>query len=112
MWPLLPAALACSMSVSAGPTVEQLLAACDRGEAQGNRGVDAALCEWYAAPCACKPEAVKVARWCVPSAEPVERIAAKVLAQLRTYGDLSAAVDQVVPKILARIYPCVRAPGQ
>jgi hypothetical protein len=97
------------MQATADLSVGQLLAACDRGAAKGNRGVDAALCEWYAAPCGCKPVPPGGPRWCPPAAEPVELIAARVVEQLSLLPDPSVAVDLAVPKILAHIYPCPTA---
>jgi hypothetical protein len=35
------------------PTVGELAAVCAKGQAVGGVGVDAAICEWYAVPCAC-----------------------------------------------------------
>ena len=51
-------------SARAGPTVEELLAVCERGRAAGGVGVDAAMCEWYAVPCDCTGKAPDVGqRW-------------------------------------------------
>ena len=93
---------------AATPTVAQVLDACARGAANGDRGVDAAMCEWYTAPCGCKPGQVdgSVYRWCVPVAEPIPTTVRKVIAELRRAPDHKAAIDRVVPGILARLYPC------
>ena len=106
--PILGAAF--SIPATAGPSVAQLLAACDRGAVKGNRGVDAALCEWYAAPCGCKPGPPGEPHWCPPATEPIEQIAARVVGQLRMLPDRTVDVDLAVPTILARIYPCPPAP--
>ena len=94
--------------VAATPTVAQVLAACARGAANGDRGVDAAMCEWYTAPCGCKPGQVdgSVYRWCLPVDEATPTTVRKVIAELRRTPDQRAAIDRVVPGILARLYPC------
>jgi len=89
-------------------TVAQVLAACERGYAAGNRGVDAAMCEWYANPCWCKPGAAGPGgeHWCIPAGEPAEVTIRKVVTELRRQPDPAAPVERVVPDILARMYPC------
>jgi hypothetical protein len=90
------------------PSVAQVLAVCARAESNGGRGVDAAMCEWYANPCGCKPETGNEPRprWCIPSDEPAAVTVRRVVAALRRYSDRAASVDRVVPEILARTYPC------
>jgi len=109
------AALALSLVLAASPgaraatpSVAQVLAACARGAANGDRGVDAAMCEWYAAPCGCKPGQLEGAadRWCIPVDEPVPTTVLRVVAELRRAPNHAAPIDQVVPGILARLYPC------
>lgn len=90
----------------AGPSVAELLAVCDRAFARGNSGKDAAACEWYAAPCACKLRGPGAPRWCVPDSESIDGTVRKVLAELRRHPDQQASTDRVVPQILGRIYPC------
>ena len=109
--PLLFLCVVHGMPAAAGPTVGQVLAACDRGAALGDRGVDSAMCEWYAAPCGCKAGPPGAPHWCPPDGEPVERIATRVVAELRTLPDRSVDVDLAVPEILARLYPCP-SPGE
>ena len=93
------------------PTVAEFLAACERGYAQGNKGVDAAACEWFANPCGCRPGVAgrEGPRWCIPAAEPPDATVRKVVTELRRQPDRSAPVDRVVPDILARLYPCTHA---
>jgi hypothetical protein len=90
----------------AGPSVAELLSVCDRAFAWGNTGKDAAACEWYAVPCACKFRGPDAPRWCVPESESIENTVRKVLVELRRHPDPRAATDRVVPQILGRIYPC------
>ncbi|HYN76522.1 MAG TPA: Rap1a/Tai family immunity protein [Lamprocystis sp. (in: g-proteobacteria)] len=98
----------------ATPSVAELLAACGRGYAHGNQGVDAAACEWFANPCGCKLSAGgrDGPHWCVPAAESPDATVLKVVAALRRYPDRVAPVDQVVPEILVRIYPCATGTGE
>ena len=94
--------------LAAGPSVAALVATCDRGLAQGNTGVDAAACEWFAVPCECRGghTNAKMPPWCIPKSEAIEQTVRKVVAELRRYPDPTAGVESVVPAILARIYPC------
>ncbi|AGA89346.1 hypothetical protein Thimo_0491 [Thioflavicoccus mobilis 8321] len=92
-----------------GATVGQVLAACERGFAAGGKGLDAAICDWSLLPCACHspadgPQAGP--RWCIPPAQAPAATIAAVAAELRRHPERSAAVEQVVPQILARVYPC------
>ena len=90
------------------PTVAQVLAACERGAAKGNKGMDADNCKWFAAPCGCHPGHIgsETYRWCTPVTESTETTLGKVVAELRRVPDRSAPIDQVVPVILARLNPC------
>lgn len=96
------------------PSVAQVLAACARGAAAGGRGLDAAMCEWYTAPCGCKPGEVdsEADRWCLPPDEPIERISHRVIAALGRAKDQSAPIDRILPPILARLYPCTGPAGR
>jgi len=96
--------------VLAGPTVSELLAACERGVAQGNTGVDSALCEWYTVPCDCKLTRATLAiePWCMPTSVSIDDAMLEVLGELRRQPDRSAPAEQVVPGILGRLYPCPR----
>ena len=97
-----------STSAFAGPSVGDLLAACERGLAQGNTGVDSALCEWYAVPCECKltrPNA-DLEPWCMPETESIDAAMLAVIGELRRKPDRSLPAEQVVPGILGRLYPC------
>ncbi len=91
-----------------GPSVGELVTVCERALAQGNRGLDAAMCEWFAAPCACKVSRSDQSAepWCVPEGESIDNTVAKVVRELREYPDRSATVDRVVPALLAELYPC------
>ncbi|MGB5734857.1 MAG: Rap1a/Tai family immunity protein [Thiohalocapsa sp.] len=94
----------------AGPSVGALLAACERGLAQDNTGVDAAMCEWYAVPCDCKltrPGSV-LEPWCMPASESIDHAMRAVVGQLRREPDQELPAEQAVPAILGRLYPCPR----
>ncbi len=102
------ALLAAGNAAAGEPSVAELVSVCDRALAQGNKGLEAAMCEWFAAPCECKVGRSEgsTARWCVPDGESIEGTVEKVLARLRRYPDRTAAADAVVPALLAEIYPC------
>jgi hypothetical protein len=95
-------------AIAAGPTVGALLEVCDRAFAQGYQGIDAATCEWFAAPCACKLRDRDGGDlpWCVPDSEPIDATVRKVVAALRLSPDPDAPSEPVVQVILTRLYPC------
>ncbi|QQO54211.1 MAG: hypothetical protein N838_13510 [Thiohalocapsa sp. PB-PSB1] len=90
------------------PSVGALLAACERGLAQGNTGVDAALCEWYTVPCDCKLTRADtdLQSWCLPETESIDSAMLAVIGKLRQLPDTDRSARQIVPDILARLYPC------
>jgi len=98
--------LGLSEVATAGPSVAELLSVCDRASARSSTGREAAACEWYAAPCPCKFRDPSATRWCVPESESIDGTVRKVISELRRRADKSASTDQVVPEILAEIYPC------
>ena len=97
---------------AAGPSVGALLQVCDRAFEQGYTGRDAATCEWYAAPCACKlrdPNDGDLP-WCVPDSETIDATVLKVVAALRAGSDPEAPAETAVHAVLEQLYPCP-APG-
>lgn len=89
-----------------GASVGEVIAVCERARAQGNVGVDAAACEWYAAPCDCSLLNDTPVTWCVPTTEPTERVIQRVVAALRRHPNPAAAAAPVVAGVLAELYPC------
>jgi len=91
-------------------SIAQVLAACERGASQGGQGVDAAICEWYLAPCDCGPKRAAAdgsqAPWCIPPGESVEAQVAAVRAELERAPDPALPVGPAVEQILRRRYPC------
>lgn len=92
-------------------SVEALIAICERGEAQGGVGVDAAFCDWYLLPCDCslgQPD--KQPRWCLPEAdaEPkaYDEARERVLALLEQLPARDQAAEAAVANILEQHYPC------
>jgi hypothetical protein len=100
--------------LAAGPSVATLVATCDRGLARGNTGVDAAACEWFAVPCACKSRSASgdTPAWCIPKSEAIEQTVRKVVAELRRYPDPSSGADFAVPAMLTKLYPCQPNPSE
>ena len=99
-----------SGDILAGPSVGALIAACERGVAQGNTGVDSALCEWYAVPCDCKltRPGLNAEPWCMPASVSIDEAMGRVIGELRRQPDRTIPAEQVVPGILGRLYPCPR----
>jgi hypothetical protein len=83
-----------------GPTVAQLLSVCDRALT--------AACEWFAAPCACKPRGRdgSALPWCVPDSESIDAVVRQVVTALRLAPSPDAPADAAVRDILERLYPC------
>lgn len=109
--PVCVALSAASGPLAAGPSVSQLLAVCDRGFAQGNKGPDAAACEWYALPCACGSRSANAEppAWCIPASEAPGEAVRRVVAELRRYPNPAEQSDTAVPAVLTKLYPCVTA---
>jgi hypothetical protein len=104
-------AVGCADAVAAGPTIGALIEVCDRAFAQGYQGLDAATCEWFAAPCACKlrdPDGSELP-WCVPASESIDATVRKVLAALRRSPDRDSPAEPAVRTILTGLYPCAPA---
>jgi hypothetical protein len=101
-------------ALAAGPTVGALLEVCDRAFAQGYQGVDAATCEWFAAPCACKLRDRDGGGlpWCVPDSESIDTTVRKVVAALRLREDRDSPAEPAVQEILVHLYPCPPAGAQ
>ena len=99
---------------AAGPTVGEVIRLCDGAFAQGFKGVDAAACEWFVAPCACnfRGQWTGDPAWCVPDSEPIDATVTKVLGALRLDPDTWAPAEFAVSRVLSQIYPCspVRQP--
>ncbi len=105
---LCPCLLGSPLPWAAGPTVGELIGLCDRAFAQGFKGVDAAACEWYAAPCACKLRGQRTGElpWCVPDSESIDATLTKVLDALRLDADKGGPAEVAVSRVLSQIYPC------
>jgi hypothetical protein len=91
--------------------VEALLALCERGDAQGGAGVDAAFCDWFLLPCDCKlQQAGTSPRWCLPEPEARPQAYAeareRVLAALRRWPEQTLSAEKAVASILQQQYPC------
>ena len=97
-----------SAPLSAAPTGRQLLDACEAALANGYRGLQASMCEWYVTPCDCDAgTGAQRPRVCLPDGISSRVLAGKVIKGLRSEPDLhgkSAAYAAAV--ILSRDYPC------
>ena len=97
-----------TLPLTAAPTGEQLLKACETAVAKNQQGTEAVFCEWYATPCDCEagrpPDAPRV---CLPENYDADKLSREVLAGLREEPELRqkhAATAAAI--ILARHYPC------
>lgn len=93
----------------AAPNGAELLATCDEALAGGYRGIAAAMCDWYVAPCGvCGAESALAPRaWCVPATLKSAELARVVVAELkRDRAAASRSAPELVAAILAARYPC------
>ena len=97
----------CSLPLSAAPTGQQLLEACEKAIANGYHGLEASMCEWYVTPCACNTETGRGPRVCLPEDQPGRILALKVIDGLKKDKDLAEKpADIAAAEILSREYPC------
>ncbi len=99
--------LACAAPAAyAAPTVGELRETCMQALAAGYVGEQAAMCDWYVAPCGvCGEHGPPPRAWCVPGGTPPAEVAAQVTANLRQL-DAARAAPEAVEEILRRRYPC------
>ena len=103
---LLAAGFALTRVALAAPTAGELRATCARALEGGYRGADAAMCDWYVAPCGvCGKDGPPQREWCVPEGLTPGTVAAQVVADLRG-GDDTRPAPAAVKEILRRRYPC------
>ena len=97
-----------ALPLSAAPTGEQLLKACETAVANNQQGAEAVFCEWYATPCDCEAgRPADAPRVCLPENYDANELSREVLAGLRGAPELRqkhAATAAAI--ILARHYPC------
>lgn len=100
------AAVVAAAPAAAAPTAGELRATCERALADGYTGEDAAMCDWYVAPCGvCGKEGPPDPEWCVPDGVVAAEVASQVVAELKG-GDDTRAAPEVVKEILRRRFPC------
>lgn len=101
-------ALVINLPLAAAPTGRQLLRACEHAVANGYKGLQASMCEWYVTPCNCiAAEQKPRPRVCLPEDISSKLLARKVIDGLRAEPELrqkSAAYAAAV--ILSRDFPC------
>lgn len=102
----LPGLLAWGFSAMAAPTVGELRATCARALAAGYVGEEAAMCDWYVAPCGiCGKDGPPPKQWCVPAHVEAAEVAGIVVAAL-TGDDDTRPAPAAVEEILRHRYPC------
>ncbi|MCP5146297.1 MAG: hypothetical protein H6978_15920 [Gammaproteobacteria bacterium] len=96
------------MASAQSPSISQVVSVCESALAADFTGLDAAMCEWYAVPCDCKIDLADsdAPRACIPPGQEVATTASQVVAQLRRMDRPEAAIDSVIPRLLAQMYPC------
>lgn len=105
-WLSLPGLLAWALGAVAAPTVGELRAICARALAAGYVGEEAAMCDWYVAPCGiCGKDGPPPKQWCVPAHVEAAEVAGAVVQAL-TGGDDARPAPAVVEEILRQRYPC------
>lgn len=103
---LLAGALCIAPAASAAPTVAELRTTCVRALNKGYAGEEAAMCDWYVAPCGvCGKDGPPAPAWCVQQGTDKAAVAALVVEALRAEED-AAPAPAVVEEILRRHYPC------
>jgi Rap1a immunity proteins len=95
-------------NLSAAPTGEELLAACETSLKSGFHGANGMMCVWYVTPCDCHHgKEVEIARVCLPEGKETESLAREVIAGLKSQPELLMKSAEVsANEILAAKYPC------
>jgi len=95
-------------SALASPTAQDLIRTCEAALAADYNTVDAAMCDWYVAPCGvCGKEGPPQPNWCLPPELTGAALARTVVDALRAAPQLAAApAPTAVEAVLKARYPC------
>ena len=107
--------LACSLTASsalASPTAQDLIRTCEAALAADYKTVDAAMCDWYVAPCGvCGKDGPPRHDWCLPPDLTGPKLARTVVDALRRTPALAAEpAPRAVETVLKAQYPCATRP--
>ena len=102
------AVLAWSQAASAAPTAGELIKTCEAALKQDYKTIDAAMCDWYVAPCGvCGKDGPPKPDWCLPPTLVGAARAAEIVALLKAVPARAAEpAPAVVKAVLQARYPC------
>lgn len=97
-----------SLNISAEPTGQQLLDACEHAIANGFKGSEGMACEWYVTPCDCDTGTPgQTPRVCLPDDASSVALAQKLVDGLKEEPQLAGkSAGFAAATILSRSYPC------
>ena len=98
--------------VLASPTASELIRTCEAALAADYRSVEAAMCDWYVAPCGvCGKDGPPPVAWCLPPGLTGAALAREVVDALRAAPSLAGTpAPQAVETVMKARYPCTPAP--
>lgn len=96
----------------AAPTAGDLIRTCEAALAADYRTVDAAMCDWYVAPCGvCGKEGPPPVAWCLPPGLSGAALAREAISALRAAPALAGTpAPQAVETVMKARYPCKTNP--
>lgn len=102
----------CTQAALAAPTAGELVRTCEAALAADYRTVDAAMCDWYVAPCGvCGKDGPPPVAWCLPPGLTGAALAREVVSALRAAPALAATpAPQAVETVMKARYPCAPTP--
>lgn len=110
---LVAAVLGCwTAGAQASPTASELINTCEAALAADYRTVDAAMCDWYVAPCGvCSKDGPPPVAWCLPPGLSGAALAREAVSALRAAPALAATpAPLAVETVMKARYPCKTSP--
>ena len=106
------AVLAWSGFASAAPTAGELIKTCEAALEHDYKTMDAAMCDWYVAPCGvCGKEGPPKPDWCLPPDLTGAALATHVVALLKAVpARANDPAPAAVKAVLKARHPCAVAP--
>jgi hypothetical protein len=96
----------------AAPSASDLIRTCEAALAADYRNTEAAMCDWYVAPCGvCGKDGPPPLAWCLPPELTGAALAREVLSALRAAPALAdTPAPQAVETVMKARYPCKSSP--